>query len=283
LEPLELINLSRILTLSKGTPHVKIGIIDGPIDFAHPDFENLHFKTVHQSDLENCKKATSTACEHGTLVAGIMASKRGSPSPSICPNCTFILNPIFSDNQLFPFSTPEKLAIAIIETVDAGSNIINLSVSLSTPSMRKYSKLEDAIDYAISKKVLIVTAAGNQGKIALSTSFNKRNVIIVAACDRYGFPTIDTNLGGKNTLGFHIMAPGVDITSTIPNKGYQSVSGTSIATPFVTGTIALMASVFPNLSPLELKEILTETHKRNRTIIPPVLDTEVFYNELKKK
>ena len=76
------------------------------------------------------------------------------------------------------------------------------------------------------------------------------------------------------------MAPGVEIISIFPKAGYLSVSGTSIATPFVTGAIALMASLFPNLSPLELKRILAETYKRDRTIIPPLLNAESFFNNI---
>lgn len=274
------------MNLSKGSPKLKIGIIDGPIDFTHPDFVDSNFEVIHESDLEKCKNSTNAACHHGTLVTGILASNRGSPSPAICPNCTFIINPIFSENQQYPSSSPEGLARAIVETIDAGANIINLSVGLSISSIRKYAELEDAIQYAITKKVLLIIASGNQGNIAIAPSFNNVNIILVTACDSMGLPSTDSNLGGKNGLAMSIMAPGVDVVSTIPNKKYLSVSGSSIATPFVTGTIALVSSIFPNLSLLELKAILSETHKRNRTIIPPLLNAESFYdnvNEIAKK
>ena len=187
------------MSLSDGSPKVKIGLIDGPIDFSHPDLADSNFRPVHDSDLERCKNSTSMACEHGTLVAGIMASRRGSLSPAICPNCTFLYNPIFSTQLRFPFSTPDKLASAITETVDAGADIINLSVSLTYSSIKNYSKLEDAFYYAISKKVLIVIVAGNQSQIGLSQSLNKINTILVSACDSRGLATSDTNLGGNSS------------------------------------------------------------------------------------
>jgi subtilisin family serine protease len=212
-----------------------------------------------------------------------MASKRGSPPPAICPSCTFIINPIFSENQLYPTSTPEGLARTIVETIDAGANIINLSVGLSISSIIKYAELEEAIQYAITKNVLLIIASGNQGKIAVAPSFNHANNIIVVACDSIGLPSMDSNLGGKNGLAMGIMAPGVNIVSTVPDKGYLSVSGSSIATPFVTGTIALVSSIFPNLPLPELKCILSETHKKNRTIIPPLLNVESFYDRANEK
>lgn len=282
MEPLKLVKLSRLMNLSKGSPKVKVGIIDGPIDFSHPDFIDSNIITIRESDRERCKNSTSFACQHGTLVTGIIASKRGSPSPAICPNCTFIINPIFSENQGYPTSTPERLATAIVETIDAGANIINLSAGLSMSSIRKYNELEEAIQYAIAKKVLLIVASGNQGKIAITPSFNNVNFIIVTACDSMGLPSTDSNLGGKNSLSMSIMAPGVDILTTVPNKGYLSVSGSSIATPFITGTIALVFSLFPNLSSLELKNILSETHKKARTIIPPLLDAEIFLDKAQK-
>lgn len=279
MDTIQLVKLSRLMKLSTGNPNIKIGVIDGPVDFSHPDFSNLNFRTIHQTSLEKCKNSTSLACKHGTLVTGIMASSRGSPSLAICPNCTFILNPIFSENQQFPVSTPEELARAIIETVDAGVNIINLSVGLSTSSIRKYAQLEEAMDYAILRKVLLIIAAGNQSKIAVNPSFDKINTILVVACDQNGFPTNESNLGWKNGPALSIMAPGVNIISTSPDKSYLSVSGTSIAAAIVTGTMALVASILPRIKPLELKNYVCNTNKRNRTIIPPLLNAQSLYEQ----
>lgn len=277
---IQLVKLSKLMKLSSGSPKVKIGIIDGPIDFTHPDFINSNFRAIHHSDWARCKNSTNLACKHGTLITGIMASRRGSPSPAICPNCTFIINPIFSENQEFPTCTPQALARTIIETVDAGASIINLSIGLAVSSIRKFSQLEEANNYAIKKKVLLIIASGNQGKIGFFPSFNKLNNILVVACDSNGFPTMESNFGWKGGFPMNILAPGVDVISTIPNKSYLSVSGTSIATPIVTGTMALVASLFPNLSTLELGNLLSDTHKRNRTIIPPLLNAENFYDQV---
>jgi subtilisin family serine protease len=79
-----------------------------------------------------------------------------------------------------------------------------------------------------------------------------------------------------------LMAPGVNIMSTCPGGQYSRMSGTSFAAPFVTGSIALLRSVFPNSTPAAIKHsITTGKTPRRRSIIPPVLDVERAQNQLK--
>src|SRR5436190_20435609 len=103
---------------------------------------------------------------HGTFVAGILFAKRGSRAPAICPNCEIILCPIFKDveseknaNIGFPSSTPDELSSAIIETVDAGARLINLSLGLSLSSLIVYDKLLGAYSYARRHGTIVVVAA----------------------------------------------------------------------------------------------------------------------------
>ena len=95
---------------------------------------------------------------------------RGSGAPAICPDSEIILRPIFNDNHrktdgniLFPSTNPQELANAIVEVVDAGANIINLSLGLSTSPISKFSELQEAYDYAFKKRVIIV-AGWKSGK-----------------------------------------------------------------------------------------------------------------------
>ena len=79
---------------------------------------------------------------HGTFVAGILCAKRGSAAPAICPACTLLTRPIFSEttsaNEPIPSATPEELAAAIIECIDAGARLVNVSAALAQlPSSRK--------------------------------------------------------------------------------------------------------------------------------------------------
>jgi subtilisin family serine protease len=290
MDPLNQIRLRSLMSISSGSPEIVIGVIDGPVDLNHPAFEDSRIRTVKDSQLAACKRASSIACMHGTFVAGILCAKRGLSAPAICPGCKIILRPIFSDdiadtnkdttNSIsFPTSTPEELSNAIIETVDAGARIINLSLGLSSSSMIVYSKLYEAYYYALQHDVIIVVAAGNEGNIGSTSSLlNHRWIIPVTSCDEYD-RLYGSNFGpiiGKQGL----LAPGTNITSTSPNGKYIQMSGTSFATPFVTGTIALLWSVFPKATAGELKYSISAL-TRGKQIISPLANAEVAWRILK--
>jgi len=87
-------------------------------------------------------------------------------------------------------------------------------------------------------------------------SYDCSNILSVAAVDNTG------NLAGFSNYGAQtvdVAAPGVDVLSTIPNGGYAFYSGTSMATPHVTGTAALLYSLYPDMTPMEAIEILKNT------------------------
>ena len=66
------------------------------------------------------------ACRHGTFVAGILGAKRGAEAPALCPGCTIVVRPIFSDRfsgGLVPSAPPEELAAAVVDCVDAGARL----------------------------------------------------------------------------------------------------------------------------------------------------------------
>src|SRR5829696_1127740 len=174
MNPLAQTRLHSLMNISSGHPDIRIGVIDGPVDFTHPAFQESRIRTVKDSQLGACKNATSIACSHGTFIAGLLCAKRGFSAPAICPNCKFIFNPIFKEEanntnnknmMIVPSVTSEELANAIIETIDAGARIINLGLGLSSSSLTTYSKLQQAYDYALHKGVIIVVAAGNYGYI----------------------------------------------------------------------------------------------------------------------
>src|SRR5215213_485892 len=220
MDPLAQTRLQSLMSISSGHPDIIIGVIDGPVDFNHPAFQESRIRTVKDSQLGACKNASNISCTHGTFVAGILCAKRGLSVPAICPNCEIILNPIFREEEnanntnnkdiIFPSATPEELANAIIETVDAGAQIINLSLGLSSSSLTVYDKLQQAYDYALHNGVIIVLAAGNQGNIGNISLINHRWLIPVAACDEDGRFDPTSNFGPS--IGNRgLMAPGVNI------------------------------------------------------------------------
>jgi len=209
----------------------------------------------------------------------MLASERGLGAPAICPNCEIILRPIFDDNHgetdkinHFPSSTPRELASAIVEIVDTGARIINLSLGLSTSSISRFSELQEAYDYAFRKRVIIVAAAGNQGNIGFFPVIDHQWIIPVVSCDLQGRFDPISNIG-PSIARRGLMAPGVNITSTVPGGGYRQLSGTSFAAPFVTGTIALLASIFKGATPAQLVGSIRQQIRRQK-IFPPLCDAE---------
>ena len=279
------------MNISNGHPDTSIGLIDGPVDFSHPAFQGSRIRTVRDSQLTACKNASDISCVHGTFIAGILCAKRALSAPAICPDCEIILNPIFreedttsnkTNNIIFPTATPGELADAIIETVDAGAQVINLSLGLSSSSLTTYDKLQQAYDYALDKRVIIVVSAGNQGNIGNISLINHQWLIPVAACDEDGRLDPISNFGPS--IGNRgLMAPGVNIRSTYPGGQYAQMSGTGFTAPFVTGCIALLLSIFPNATPSAIiySVIRCVLSNRRRSIIPSLLNAEGAFNILK--
>jgi subtilisin family serine protease len=274
------------MDMTRGTSEIKIGLIDGPVDIKHPDLNIGNIREVPGRFAGACSRSNSVACRHGTLVAGILIAKRGSAAPAICPGCTLLVRPIFEETTSrdgdMPSATPEELAQAIIDTVDAGSNVINLSSALAQVSSKGERQLDEALTYAAHRGVICVAAAGNQGMLGSTAITRHTWVISVAACDSGGRPLGKTNLGRSiGTRG--LLAPGDNITSLGlgSNGEFSSFGGTSAAAPFVTGTMALLWSAFPNATAARLKLAMTDAHRKgSAAIVPSLLNAWAAYQSM---
>jgi subtilisin family serine protease len=278
---LDVVKLTKLMALTKGKPEIKIGLIDGPVVTNHPDLEGRNIFEVPGKQ-GTCGSADSAACMHGTFVAGILSGKRNSQSPSLCPGCTLLVCPIFTETTQgqMPSAEPKKLADAILECIDAGSKLINLSVALMQPS-KGQRELEEALDYATEQGVIAVAAAGNQGTVGSSVITRHPWVIPVVACDIQGKPIDQSNLG--NSIGRRgLRAPGDEVTSLSTVGAPVKMGGTSVAAPFVTGAIALVWSQFPDSNAAELKSAIMQAHPTGRTIVPHLLDAWSIYQLMSK-
>lgn len=278
---LELNKLGGLMEQTTGRSDIVVGLIDGPVAINHPDLATAIVRGVPGKPGGACTRYDSVSCQHGTFVAGILCARRSSAAPAICPACTLVVRAIFSEaesrNGHMPSATPAELAKAIIETVDAGARIINLSAALIHPTASGERQLEEAIDYAAHLGTIIVAAAGNQGAIGSSVITRHAWVIPVVACDQAGSPLADSNLGKSiGTRGF--MALGQSVTSISVSNGPIRLDGTSVAAPFVTGTIALLFSEFPSLTGSQMKIALAHSHAHGRvSIVPPLLNAFAAY------
>jgi subtilisin family serine protease len=179
-----------------------------------------------------------------------------------------------------PSATPAELASAIVDTVNAGARVINLSAALLQPVAPRARELGQALDFAAARGVITVAAAGNQGTIGSSIITRHSWVIPVAGCNLSGRPVRESNFG--NSIGRRgLSAPAEGIVSLGTEGCPRSLAGTSAAAPFVTGTIALLLSEFPSASGTAVKLALLQGNgdPRNK-VVPPLLDAAAAYQKM---
>jgi subtilisin family serine protease len=282
--PLELVKLDRLMERSSGRSEIVIGLIDGPVAVDHPGLAGNNIREVPGKPSAACALSNSVACLHGTFIAGILSARRESSAPAICPQCLLLVRPIFAETPVaighIPSATREELSTAITDAIDAGAHVINLSAALAQPSSRSERLLEQALDYAAQREVLVVAAAGNQGTVGSSAITRHPWVIAVIGCDLEGRPTTESNLG--SSIGrWGLAAPGYNVTSLGTKDKTHTFGGTSVAAPFVTGAIALLWSEFPDASAAKIKLAVTQVGRRpRRTITPPLLDAWAAYEAM---
>jgi len=257
---------------TEGSPDIRVGLIDGPVNLTHPDLVSSRLLALDHAAGAMCSRHGSFACVHGTFVAGILAASRTSAASAICPGCTVLIRPIFSEGNAVPVATPGELAGAIAECIDAGAHVVNLSATLEAASRREAAQLDAVLDRAAAADVVVVAAAGNESIVGGSVITRHPWVIPVVAYDASGRPLALSNLGrsmGRRGLG----APGMGITSIDVPGPRQTFDGTSAATPFVTGTVALLRSLFPALSGAQVRQaMVTDRTARRSSVVPPLLD-----------
>lgn len=269
---LSLTHLDDLMTRTEGLSSIGIGFIDGPISTDHPNFSTANLKLIGSAQ-HICN--SQTACFHATFIAGLLVGQKTSTTTPICPQCTLLVRPIFADfDEKQTSASPLELAEAIRETVDAGARLINLSAGLlKSTGITDEKILRQSLDYAARADVPIVAAAGNNGLVTASVITSHPGVIPVVACNVDGTPAAFSTVSHSIALR-GLMAPGVAIKGLNLNAEPATMSGTSVAVPFVTGAIALYMSLFPKE---KASIIVTRMLQRSRprSIYPPLLDATI--------
>jgi len=203
---------------------------------------------------------------HGTHVAGIIGAARnnGVGMNGIADNVKIMMIRAVPDGD----EHDKDIALGIRYAVDHGAKVINMSFGKPFSPEQKW--VEEAFRYAAKKDVLIVKAAGNDSKdIDVEPSFpttrylkgDKKapNVLTIGASGA----TMKTLIAPFSNYGktmVDVFAPGVRVYSTIPgNKTYAAMSGTSMASPVVAGLAAVLRSYFPNLSAVQIKQVIEDS------------------------
>ena len=223
-----------------GDPAVRIAIIDGPIDIGHPALAGGRLSVGDDGAVTQ----SAVKSEHGTHVASVLMGTPGTAIVGVAPHCSAKVYSIYregDDGELLPSSQP-TLALTINRALADGADIINISSGQLTPSGEAHRILADAVQACDRAGKLIVAAAGNDGCRCLQVPAALDSVLAVGACDLDGRPLPFSNFGDAY-LENGILAPGEDVKGASPSQGVVLRSGTSFATPIVTGVIALFLSL----------------------------------------
>ena len=225
-----------------GDPEICIAILDGPVDQSHPSLKSANLTQVET--LVSNISIHGSATKHGTHIASVIFGQHDGPVRGIAPQCRGIILPIFNDGKdgaITPCSQVD-LARAIAQSVQHGAHIINISGGELRASGSSHPLLANAVRECEARGVLIVAAAGNQGCECLHIPGALPSVLAVGAMDSQGNPLEFSNWGEKyQTQG--ILAPGLGILGATSSGGVATKSGTSYATPIVTGIAALFLSL----------------------------------------
>lgn len=216
---------------------------------------------------------------HGTHVGGIVGAVRGNEVgyDGVATNVKLMSIRAVPNGDEFD----KDIALAIRYAVDNGAMVINMS--FGKPYSPHAEEVFAAFEYADSKGVLLVHAAGNDSKNVdeepnFPTSmydFQQKKLdhfLTIGASTRYlKDDELAAPFSNYAERGVDVFAPGMEILNTVPQSDYQELQGTSMACPMVTGAAAFLKSYFPNLTMKEVKEILlmTATSYRGELQVKP--------------
>lgn len=271
----EMVGLTALMGRTAGSASVAVGLIDGPLssDAPHLEMEHIHGTTTDV--------ASMAAADHAARVAAILMGTRSGPAPGICPGCTLLIHPVLTDGGDAPTlnATHGALAEAILAAVDARADVLNLSVGLLGRSTAGERRIQEALDHAMRRGVLVIAAAGNEGRFGGSVLTGHPWVVPVAAYGLDATPMGGSYIGRSVALR-GLSAPGEEVL-TLRGDGEQvRSSGTSIATSIVAGTAALLWSAFPSAPASDVRRALTGLPRQRRSIVPPLLEAEAAYRQL---
>ncbi|WP_293338619.1 PatA/PatG family cyanobactin maturation protease [Microcoleus sp. CAWBG58] len=231
--------LDRLSTISQGNNSICIAVLDGPVDRNHPCFQGADL-TYLPTLVKGEAQTNGNMSIHGTHVASIIFGQPGSSVEGIAPRCKGIIVPIFADDRLK--TSQLDLARGIEQAVNAGAHVINLSGGQLTDFGEADGWLKNAVRLCRENNVLLVAAAGNNSCDCLHVPAALPSVLAVGAMDAHGKPLGFSNWG-EAYKDQGILAPGEDILGAKPGGGTDRLSGTSFASPIVSGVAAVLLSL----------------------------------------
>ncbi|MDB9489663.1 PatA/PatG family cyanobactin maturation protease [Dolichospermum circinale CS-534/05] len=252
--------IQELWNLTRGDSQICVAVLDGLVDQSHDCFNGANLTRL-PTLIQGEATANGSMSGHGTHVASIIFGQHNSSElQGIAPQCRGLIVPIFGDNNRK--LSQLDLARAIEQAVNAGAHIINVSAGQLTDNGEAEGWLDKAVQLCKDHNVLIVAAAGNDGCDCLHVPASLPTVLAVGAMNDQGKP-IDFSNWGESYQNQGILAPGENILGAKPGGGTQKLSGTSFATPIVSGVAALLLSLQVQRGetpdPAQVRRVLLET------------------------
>lgn len=252
--------IQKLWNLTQGDSQICVAILDGLVDQSHNCFNAANLTRL-PTLIQGEATANGSMSGHGTHVASIIFGQHNSSElRGIAPQCRGLIVPIFGDNN--KKLSQLDLSRAIEQAVNAGAHIINVSAGQLTDNGEAEGWLDRAVQLCKDHNVLIVAAAGNDGCECLHVPASLPTVLAVGAMNDQGKP-IDFSNWGEKYQNQGILAPGEHILGAKPGGGTQKLSGTSFATPIVSGVAALLLSLQVQRGekpdPAKVRAVLLET------------------------
>lgn len=247
---INMINAKNFWQESNKGEGITIAVIDSGCDINHESLKsNIIGVRNFTGEDGNDPNIVIDRVGHGTHVTGtIVANGNNNSIIGVAPGASIYVMKAIDRTGTGKLSW---VVNAIYYAIEKKVDIISMSLGMSKNS----EKLERAVKEAVKKNILVVCAAGNDGdgnanEYEYSYPAAYVDVISVGAVDKKGIPASFSN---SNPV-IDVVAPGVDIISTFPHNRFASLSGTSMATPHVSGSLALIK----NWSRREFKRDLTQ-------------------------
>ena len=241
------INAPNAWSLSTGSATTPIAIVDTGVDLTHPD---LSAKIIQGYNIYANTNDPSDDYGHGTAVAGTAAALSNNGLGVAGISWQSPVMPIKISDPT-GFATYSDMAKGIIYAADHGVRVINISFGGRTAS----STLQNAVSYAWQKNALVIAAAGNDSSSTVSYPAACQYAVAVSATLSDDTFASFSNYGNQIALS----APGKGIYTTMKGGGYGSWYGTSFSSPVVAGVAALVLSLNPQLTNVQVVDILEKT------------------------
>lgn len=267
--------------VTKGSPDIVVAVVDDGLDISHPMFAG---RIVKPYNVIKGNSNVSYGSGHGTHVAGLAVGALdfyNDGAAGIAPNCKLMPIEVFDGNA----TTASYMISGMMYAMHNGADIINISMGpqlTGINSLPEKEQLEIAHKHfkeqqkvfericriAAKRNIIVIFAAGNDTIISLIPPENRpKEFITVGAVNQYMHPAEFSNYGE----GTDISAPGKNIYSSVPVKKFDYMDGTSMAAPIVTGAVALMRSLDPQITAQKANQILYETGYPVSGDMPPMI------------